>query len=358
MAILSERWRQVKSAEYPDTKHGVNPMIFQRFGRTPRSVSTGVPLRTPHTELVTSRAFTLVELLVVITIIGILISLLLPAVQAAREAARRMQCGNNFKQVGLALHGYHNVKECFPPGMFDRSANANVPGYFSWSVYILSYLEQQGVYDLYDWSQAYWTGLSPNSKNCLASGTLIAAYMCPSDPQYGERIWVSGSTAAPQCGMTSMVGVSDSWDWLRNASWPKTFPTNDGIFGGNRPCTIADIKDGTSNTLMVGEVTGGGKGTYEGDFWAAWNLMDMREGINGPNTVPGGAYPGGASGSYLAGFASFHPGGCNFLLADGSVSFLSQNTADATLKALTTRDGMNRRSYPIPATEVLISGPP
>ena len=102
------------------------------------------------------------ELLVVITIIGILIALLLPAVQAAREAARRMQCINNFKQVGLALHNYHAVKGSFPPGNFETTTKyPNAPGAFSWSVYLLPYVEQQAVYDLYTFGKYppayYWS---------------------------------------------------------------------------------------------------------------------------------------------------------------------------------------------------------
>ena len=136
---------------------------------------------------------------------------------------------------------------------------------------------------------------------------------------------------------------------------------NDDVFGGgylnSGCCTIADIKDGTSNTLMVGEVTAGGPGTYW-EFLVRMEHSRYADGINGYRTVPGGTYPPGPLGSLDAGFASFHPGGCNFAMADGSVSFVVQNIADAIRKALTTRDGMSRRSYTIPATEIMISGPP
>jgi prepilin-type processing-associated H-X9-DG protein len=302
-----------------------------------------------------------VELLVVITIIGILIALLLPAVQAAREAARRMQCGNNFKQVALALHGYHSVKGSLPQGM-----RTDV-GYWGWGTFLLPYLEQQAVYDMisFVYPATYYdtvppSGVSPAivQRNNDASATRIAAYLCPTDPQGGEGIWVSGSTPAGQAAMADMCGVSDSTDYSVGGQWPKDFPENDGIFGAVRSCTIADIRDGTSNTLMVGEVTGAGVGTFSGDFWASWNILDTRDGINGPYTAPGGTYGSGALGFTKAGFASYHPGGCNFALADGSVTFVSQNISDAILKALTTRDGTSRRSYTIPATEVLISGPP
>jgi hypothetical protein len=157
--------------------------------------------------------------------------------------------------------------------------------------------------------------------------------------------------------MTDMCAVSDSIEWLANG-WAIDSPTVDGMFGANRPCTMADVRDGTSNTLMVGEVTGKGHGTRRGPFWPAWNIGDTRDGINGAFTVPGGIYPSATFGFLQTGFASYHPGGCNFVLADARTHFLSQNIADAVLKALTTRDGMNRRSYTTPTTEILISGPP
>ena len=159
-----------------------------------------------------------------------------------------------------------------------------------------------------------------------------------------------------------MCGVADSVDECIGGYALREFPQQvDGIFGSNGCCAIADIRDGTSNTLMVGEVTGKGLGTLDGHFWAYANVLDTRDGINGPFTVVGGTYPPWAPplyDLYSTGFASFHPGGCNYALADGSVCFLSQNIANAILEALTTRDGMNRRSYTVPATESIISGPP
>jgi prepilin-type processing-associated H-X9-DG protein len=299
-----------------------------------------------------------VELLVVITIIGILIALLLPAVQAAREAARRMQCGNNFKQVGLALHNYHASKGSFPQGMRTDG------GWWGWGTFILPYIEQQTVFDqitfvspttYYDTDPAPGAPPAIVAKNNAASENRIVAYMCPTDPQSGEGIWVSGATAAGQAGMSDMCGVSDSTDFKLAGGWPVAkFPLIDGIFGGDRSCSIAEIKDGASNTLMVGEVTGAGSGTFNGHFWASWNIQDTAEGINGLHTVPGGAYT-----TFLAaGFGSFHPGGCNFAVADGSVSFISQNIVDDVRKALTTRDGASRRNYTIPASETTVAGPP
>jgi prepilin-type N-terminal cleavage/methylation domain-containing protein/prepilin-type processing-associated H-X9-DG protein len=316
-----------------------------------------------------SAAFTLVELLVVITIIGILIALLLPAVQAAREAARRMQCANSFKQVGLALHNYHSVKACFPPGMFAQNASpptSTTNLYFSWSVYILPYMEQDGLYANIDFNDTYgyWGGNTTGGKmpNSAVSRTAVPGYLCPSDPQAGEKIWVwSGEPkGTPQAGASNMAGVTDSRYWQRSGAMPEDFPICDGIMGGNRPCTIADIKDGTSNTLIIGECTGGGPGTAMGQFWACWNLYDTYDGINGPRSMPGGATTATYNSDW-AGFSSYHPGGCTFALADGSVSFVSQSVARNILAALTTRAGPSTRNitkYGVARDEPIVAGPP
>jgi prepilin-type processing-associated H-X9-DG protein len=302
-----------------------------------------------------SAGFTRVELLVVITIIGSLIALLLPAVQAAREAARRLQCGNNFKQVGLALHNYHTVKGCFPVGMFDATTKSGDPAWWGWSVYLLPYLEQQGVYDMIDFgATAAQGGYFAAGKNQQSCAIPISAYLCPSDPQAGELAWVNngpyyhGPDPDDDAALTDMCGVADSAEWTVNGYDPKGFPQVDGVFGAYEPCTIALIRDGTSNTLAVGEVTGKGSGTRRGELWVTYNLLDTLDGINGLHTVPGGTYPDGYVGCYSSGFASFHPGGCNFVLADGSVHFLSQNMSSgpmpagqppSVLHALTTRAG-------------------
>jgi prepilin-type N-terminal cleavage/methylation domain-containing protein/prepilin-type processing-associated H-X9-DG protein len=309
--------------------------------------------------------FTLVELLVVITIIGILIALLLPAVQAAREAARRMQCANNIKQVALALHTYESAKGCFPPGLI-----WDCPGsrcyVWGWSAYTLPYMEQQGLYDGIDFSQArsYAAGI-PNidGTNWGVTRTIIGNYTCPSDPQGGERVWVGAGApkGTPQAGPTNMAGVSDSYDFSivkKDDYTPSDFPIIDGIFGANRSCTIAQIKDGTSNTLMIGEVTGGGAGSADGHIWASANICDTREGINYPSyTVPGG----GTFRFGVSGFSSYHSGGCNFAMADASVTFLSQNIDQSSghnvLAALVTRDGASVHNSGV-ADNVLVSGPP
>ncbi len=128
------------------------------------------------------RGFTLVELLVVITIIGILIALLLPAVQAAREAARRLQCSNNFKQIGLAMHNYHSARNCFPPG----EIYLPYPAYYfgpSWSGLLLPYIELTTVYNQYNWAlKPAGYGIYAGT-NEVVGGNRISMYCCPSDPQ-------------------------------------------------------------------------------------------------------------------------------------------------------------------------------
>ncbi len=294
--------------------------------------------------------FTLVELLVVITIIGILIALLLPAVQAAREAARRMQCANNFKQVGLALHGYHAAQLTFPPGSIlwrsssdagcrpDTATPTTYTGW-GWGTFILPYLEQQAVYEGIDFQgSSIYTQV-----NFELTATRVNAFLCPSDPQGGELIrftgfGTNGSHPNDDCRQTNIVGVTDSQDWTCDGVWPKHLDHADGVMAQQRGCRIADIRDGTSNTLVVAEVTGAGAGSRLGFAWVTLALTDTLDGINGPCTVPGGEFDCGLDNIRHTGPASYHPGGCHFTMADGSVQFLSESIASTVIEGLTTRD--------------------
>ncbi|MCC7083754.1 MAG: DUF1559 domain-containing protein [Pirellulales bacterium] len=306
--------------------------------------------------------FTLVELLVVIAIIGILIALLLPAVQAAREAARRSHCANNFKQVGLGLHNYHAAKKCFPTGMDDPRTKPRAPVYWGWSTYILPYIEEQQIFSMFDmrYPQHYFS----TENNRVANAMKISTYLCPTDPARDELVDTSsfpwpGHPAKEDSALSDMCGVADSVNANSNGYDLRQFPEVDGMFGTNGRCKIKDVLDGTSKTLMVGEVTGAGAGTHVGHFWVSSNVLDTRDGINGPFTATGGAYPAWNPPTlyslYSAGFASFHRGGCYFLLADGSVRLLSENISSgdrpagqppSLLHALTTRSAGEAASAP------------
>ena len=310
------------------------------------------------------RAFTLVELLVVITIIGILIALLLPAVQAAREAARRLQCANHFKQVGVAMHNYHAARNSFPPGGIwwraDSSVDCGPKGDtslyyhgFGWAAFILPYLEKQTVYDQFEFTGQLCD--PPGYANYRAGATRIEAFLCPSDTQGGELCLytqgaTNGSLVEEDFRQTNMAGVADSVNWLCTSSsygaydvWPRHFVKVDGIMGEREGCRIADVDDGTSHTLMIAEVTGNGPETYTGHYWITMNCTDTYDGINGPFTAPGGqAVPSGSGiilGPRETGPSSFHPGGCHFTMGDGSVQFLSENISAPVLRYLTTRAG-------------------
>jgi len=286
----------------------------------------------------------LIELLVVIAIIAILIALLLPAVQQAREAARRSACKNNFKQIGLAMHNYHDTHRVFPIGAGISGGCSGFTGrhLFSWGVHILPYLEQANLYsnvifenpgDVVNLPANYTTN------NFLKP---VEAYLCPSNPQ-GDKIVNSGfSSLLNGIGMprTDMAGVSDSIRTACSTTDPRPTPSGNGVLFGKSKVSFRDIIDGTSNTLMVGEITGDhrlatGTATMNGTSYTVYDVYDTSAGVNGPYTIPGG----GAYAWTPQGFSSFHTGGCHFLLSDGSVRFLSENLDSGVLAALTTRAG-------------------
>jgi prepilin-type N-terminal cleavage/methylation domain-containing protein len=318
------------------------------------------------------RAFTLIELLVVIAIIAILIALLLPAVQQAREAARRSQCKNNMKQIGLALHNYHDVFKVFPPGEVNCGvpAGAGCIGYaggntgHNWTACILPYIDQAPLYNGFNDGGAGFTGGGTGIASHDAGVKVqLAAYICPSSPLnhingYG---W-SATSYLGTLGSTDYVGIMGS----------STNGTNRGTFGTflrNSKNGVHDMTDGTSNVMMVGEYSGLAKGQPMSSiktagpepgygffnttaWWGFWDntsssiyaiqLSAIKTVWAAPNqTYFLGTGSASASTSFIQSLKSQHVGGVQILLADGAVRFLSENINLATLRNLADMNDSN-----------------
>ena len=341
--------------------------------------------------------FTLIELLVVIAIIGVLIALLLPAVQSAREAARRSQCTNNLKQIGLALHNYHSAMNSFPCGSIAARRAMNRYGAHHWSVHaqLLGYMEQRPIYNAINffWAPNWGSSKKPNhycsAVNWTAYITRIEVFLCPSDGQqrppaqtshYGHNYFASvGTTTKQYDHISTGLFAHDNWNKNNAVAY-----------------SIADVIDGTSSTFAFGEsLRGHGRldhipwrndvagvaavkqarlydawqnrprilsaltacnvkekseyqahpsGHQKGHTWAYGNLgITKFNTITPPNSQQ---YPWGscavhagmfAGSSEIVGTSSNHPGGANFLFGDGSVHFIKSTVQMRTYWSLGTR---------------------
>jgi prepilin-type N-terminal cleavage/methylation domain-containing protein/prepilin-type processing-associated H-X9-DG protein len=285
------------------------------------------------------RGFTLIELLVVIAIIGVLIGLLLPAVQKVREAGSRVQCLNNLQQIGLAAHGYHGVRHSFPPGMrFQAGQDPHL--YSSWLTELLPFLEHEPL-----WAQtraAYQQSQSPfKNPPHFGLATVIKIFNCPSDYR-ADQVHIAGKSQYP-VATTSYLGVEG-----------KDLTTLGGVLFRDSYIRIAAITDGTSQTLFAGERPPSTDFQY-GWWYAAvgqrWTgSLDMILGVEEQNALPvmAGSCPPGtysfAPGRFDNQCDMFHfwsphtGGGANFLFADGSVHFLTYGAAPL-MPALASRAG-------------------
>jgi len=313
------------------------------------------------------RGFTLVELLVVIAIIGVLVALLLPAVQAARESARRMNCMNNLKQHGIALHNFHDANGTFPPGGITNGACCATQSGPTWTIFILPYVEQQALYDRYDQTQA-----NEHANNAFVRTAFVKTYSCPDDMLIKKTMVPAsgpGQTANLQYmtgSYRAMAGVTDGLGWfdaecgriypiaqrgvLHSSSDPK-YPTPFPNGYSPPPYSkerIANITDGTSNTLMVGEYYTGPKSTpNRTTFWAyTYTSFNQSEVVLPPqsrmlfadydkcvNSCPSCV---GTSNPCKRGWGSFHPNVINFVMADGSIRNISTNVDMLQFAAMAT----------------------
>jgi prepilin-type N-terminal cleavage/methylation domain-containing protein/prepilin-type processing-associated H-X9-DG protein len=302
-------------------------------------------------------AFTLVELLVVIAIIGVLIGLLVPAVQKVREAANRTSCTNNLKQLALAAHDHHGVKGKFPTGlhMGVNVGGGRYAGGTSWMVELLPYIEQDNLYRMWDYND-FRNNVAGGMNSTTAQ--IIQIHRCPSD-LLNDRSYYH--YAIPEAwgyhGLGSYGGNAG-----RRSYGPKDV-TRDGIFALDSNIRIGDITDGVSNTLLFGErshrdleydrITIGTVYYPLADVgsWGSVVAADLSGGPLFQNTlstsvpinyrVPASAPVGDllTRNNRLCAFGSGHPGGANFAFADGSVHFVSDSIPLETLQALSTRAG-------------------
>ncbi|MFN0199477.1 MAG: DUF1559 domain-containing protein [Planctomycetaceae bacterium] len=289
--------------------------------------------------------FTLIELLVVIAIIAVLIALLLPAVQQAREAARRTQCRNNLKQIGLALHNYHDAYLMFPAGRY--SLTAGVYSGHSTHTMLLPFIDQANLYNAMNTSLPFY--VSPNFNTPELS--IIPGYLCPSNPVVEGVNWTSGTNAAPgadpnqDSARTHYEPISDTGTGRRTpAGLSLVVSDGNGVFFHDSRIGFRFITDGSSNTIGFGEIVSQGRGTYTCCSWACYaDGIGTVNGINAPwRSTPGGIPPllhEMYDGNAYSGPASYHEGGCHFLMMDGAVRFLSENLSQIVLSGLTTCAG-------------------
>ncbi|UUO07772.1 DUF1559 domain-containing protein [Blastopirellula sp. J2-11] len=322
------------------------------------------------------QGFTLVELLVVIAIIGVLIALLLPAVQQAREAARRMSCSNNLKQMGIALHTYHDTFGSFPPAAtlnYSTSSSGGGDWITSGNAALLPFLEQGNLKDLYDSTEPW------EDQSSVVAQTVVDTFVCPSNA--GDKtltlefLSASGYSVGSKLAITTYLFSRGGYlGWCSN---PRTAPAAErGMFDVNSKTRLADVRDGSSNTIAMGEGATGKRGEI-GEGWGsttvsttmipgqAWMVPTpipsdfVSAGVPYSASIYGSTYEKinkypvtssymdvdsmtdcvGNTTDTISGFRSYHPGGALFLFGDSSGHFISETINMTTYRGLSTMAG-------------------
>ena len=308
------------------------------------------------------RAFTLIELLVVIAIIAVLIALLLPAVQQAREAARRTQCKNNLKQLGLAMHNYHDTHSVFPPNRLGRDGAEWGPNFsaLGWTVHLLPFFDNSALYnsmdlDYMNTADPAGSLFGPNPQPAVRKGRekVLPALLCPSNPQagfvggggYRDDAWDMGISGGRtdyvgnlgfmnaghrDCPFADYPGVEWSVSWDAGV---QPLQGNNGVFGYNGSIGINKISDGTSNTVMILEsmhwINKSDPNSFRGDghWFGPWAIHSMEMPIN---TDPNSDWR-------CDQWSSMHVGGAHGLMADGAVRFVTETLDHGVRKSIATR---------------------
>ncbi len=277
--------------------------------------------------------FTLVELLVVIAIIGVLVALLLPAVQAAREAARRMQCSNNLKQMGLAFHNYHDANKKLPPGQdYGNPARSSGerPGW-AWSAFIMPYIEGNAAFEQIDFDKFIFEGNHPD-----VVANPVAFALCPSDEVEPVRTHFTGPTAVPLQASSSYVVSAGPFN-MHGDPYKGAPERMRGCFWYNTEVEFREITDGLSNTIFAGEnkyieklSIASSRRDWNGFWYGRHDGRNARGtayfilSLNRTAEVRMNA-PGQAENVIRKGFHGSHPGGVQFLFGDGAVRYVSDS---------------------------------